>query len=491
MNRRSMFVFMSLLLVMSMLLAACGGAAEPTAAPAPAVDTAATEAASAAAAVVDTAATEAAAAAAVVDTAATEAAATAATAEAEAAAVVDTAATEAAAAAEATPAEEPTEVPFVRSCKAGTPSLLIWADDTRSPSLIALKDQVMAETGICLDVQEVGFGDIRTKISLAGPAGEGPDIFVGANDWLGELYANGVVAPVDLGDKAADFDPVATQAFTYEGQLYGLPNAVESVAFLCNPGLIDSAPASYDEVRAMSEAAASAGDLTQFFAEIREDPYHQEPIQTAFGGYIFGQNDDGTYDACDVGLDSQGAIDYLTWVDGMVKDGLLSGDVDWDTAHVLFETGKAACIVTGPWALERFQKAGVDYAFYPFPTQEGNTASPFVGVQGFMINSFSANKVLAQTFLTDYVATQDIMEAFYKTGNRPPAYLPARGVMDDDAQAFAEAAAVGHPMPAIPAMNAVWDAWGNAIKTVFLQSATPEEAAATAAAAVREAAACQ
>lgn len=480
MNRRTMLVFVSLLVMMSMLLGACGGAAEPTAAPAPAVDTAATEAASAAAAAVDTAATEAAAAAAQVDTAATEAAATAATTEAEAAAAV-----------EATPAEEPTEVPFVRSCKAGTPSLLIWADDQRSASLIGLKDQVMAETGVCLDIQEIPFDGIRTKISLAGPAGEGPDIFVGAHDWLGELYANGVVAPVDLGDKAADFDPVAIQAFTYEGQLYGLPNAVESVAFLCNPGLIDTAPTSYDEVRAMSEAAASAGVLTQFFAEIREDPYHQEPTQTAFGGYIFGQNDDGTYDACDVGLDSEGSIDYLKWVDGMVKDGLLSGDVDWDTAHVLFETGKAACIITGPWALDRFNTAGVDYAFYPFPTQPGHTASPFVGVQGFMINSFSDNKVLAQSFLTDYIATKDIMEAFYASGNRPPAFLPAREVMDADAQAFAEAAASGHPMPAIPAMNAVWAAWGDAIKTVFLQSATPEDAAASAAAAVREAAACQ
>ncbi|MCB0198633.1 MAG: maltose ABC transporter substrate-binding protein [Caldilineae bacterium] len=495
MNRRSLFVFMSLLVVLSMLLAACGGGAEPTAAP---VDTAATDAANAAAAAADTAATEAAAAAAEVDTAATEAAAAAESAAAE----VDTAATEAAdaaataeaeaaAAAEGDMAAEPTEEPFVSTCEAGSPSLLIWADDQRSASLIELKDQVLAETGVCLDVQEIPFGDIRTKISLAGPAGEGPDIFVGAHDWLGELYANGVVAPIDLGAKASDFDPVAVQAFTYEGELYGMPNAVENVAFICNPDLIDAAPASYDDVRSMSEAAAEAGELTQFFAQLREDAYHQEPIQTAFGGYIFGQNDDGTYDACDVGLDSEGAVAYLTWVDQMVKDGLLSGDVDWETAHVLFETGDAACIITGPWALDRFNTAGVNYDFYPFPSQPGHEASPFVGVQGFMINSFSDNKVLAQTFLTDYVATEPVMEAFYESGNRPPAYLPARGAMDEDAQAFAEAGANAHPMPAIPAMNAVWDAWGNAVKTVFLQSATPEQAAADAAATVREAAACE
>ncbi len=41
-----------------------------------------------------------------------------------------------------------------------------------------------------------------------------------------------------------------------------------------------------------------------------------------------------------------------------------------------------------------------------------------------MINSFSDDKVLAQSFLTDYVATQDVMEAFYAV-RQPPAGLPA------------------------------------------------------------------
>lgn len=62
--------------------------------------------------------------------------------------------------------------------------------------------------------------------------------------------------------------------------------------------------------------------------------------------------------------------------------------------------------------------------------------------------------------------------------------------MDEIGQAFAEVIGLGHPMPAIPAMNAVWAAWGDAIKTVMLGSATPEEAAATAAKQVRDASSC-
>ena len=467
MSRRNWSIVLALLVVASMLLAACGGGAEPTAVPAPAVDTAATEAAAAAAAV---------------DTAATEAAA--------AAAAVDTAATEAAAAAAAVATEVPTAAPAPGgACPAGSPTLTVWADKERSAALLTIRDQVIAETGICLDIQEVGFGDIRSNISLAAPAGEGPDIFVGANDWLGELAANGVPAEIDLGAKAADFDPVALEAFSFGGKLLGVPYAVENVAFVCNSDLVPTPPTTYDELKTMAKEMQDAGTVKQFFALMAGDPYHQEPVNTAFGGYIFGQTETG-YDACDVGLDSQGAIDYLTWIDGMVKDGLLSADVNWDTAHTLFDTGDAACMITGPWAIQRFQDAGINFSIGAVPAQ-AQPGSPFVGVQGFMVNAFSDDRVLAQTFLLDYVATQPVMETLYETGDRPPAYLPARGVMDEIATAFSEVTASGHPMPNIVAMSAVWSSWGDAIVTVFQQSATPEQAAATAAQQVRAAAGCE
>jgi arabinogalactan oligomer / maltooligosaccharide transport system substrate-binding protein len=197
------------------------------------------------------------------------------------------------------------------------------------------------------------------------------------------------------------------------------------------------------------------------------------------------------YDACDVGLDSEGAIDGLTWIDSMVKDGLLSADLNWDVAHTLFDTGDAACMITGPWAINRFQEAGINYTINPLPGQ-AQEGSPFIGVQGFMVNDFSPNKVLAQSFLVDFLATQEVMEQFYLQGERVPAYIPARGVLNDDAKAFAVAGENGHPMPNITAMNAVWDAWGTvAITTVFQQSATPESAATTAAGQVRTAAGCE
>lgn len=444
MSRRNWSIVIALLVVASMLLAACGGGATPTTAPA-----------------------------------ATEAPAAAAPTEAPAAEAPT----------EAPAAEAPTTAPATTgaACPAGAPVLRIWADDTRTPILLGIRDQVMTETGVCLDVQELGFDQMRSQINLAGPAGEGPDIFVGAHDWLGELTANGVVAEMDLGAKAADFDPVSLTAFSWDGKLYGMPYAVEAVGFFCNADIVPTPPTTYDEVKAMSEA--SKGDLTQFFALQTADPYHNEPVNTAFGGYIFGLTDTG-YEACDVGLDSEGAVAYLQWLKDMVDAGLLDPNVDGATAETLFVDGRAGCMITGPWNVDKFRDAGINFSMSAFPaaTQPG---SPFVGVQGFMINAFSPNRVLAQSFLLDYIATTELQTALYEAGNRPPAYMPARGAMDETGQAFADVIGLGHPMPGIPAMGAVWSSWGDAIKTVMLGSATPEAAAATAAQQVRDAAQCK
>ncbi|MBS3941005.1 MAG: extracellular solute-binding protein, partial [Actinobacteria bacterium] len=69
--------------------------------------------------------------------------------------------------------------------------LVIWADDTRAPILEPLAEEFGAAEGITVAVQEVPFDQIRDLVSVQGPAGQGPDVFIGAHDWLGELAENG------------------------------------------------------------------------------------------------------------------------------------------------------------------------------------------------------------------------------------------------------------------------------------------------------------
>lgn len=379
---------------------------------------------------------------------------------------------------------------LVVSSAQDNPTLLIWADETRAAVIEELGASFEEEYGVTLEVQQLGFGDIRDQLRIAGPAGEGPDVIIGAHDWLGELVLNGLVAPIDLGDTAENFLPVTIQAFTYEGQLYGVPYALENIALYRNTDLVPEAPATWEEVRAISEEINSADAETYGFIRQEGDPYHFYPIQTAFGGYVFGRDDEGNYNPEDVGIDNEGSVAALQWVTDMIDAGLIPTGLDGAAAEALFMEGKAGMYISGPWNLDRFTDAGVPIAVSPIPAAEegGEPGAPFLGVQGFMISAFSEQPLLAQAFLTDFVASEEVQTAIASAeGARPSAYASvAEATENEFYAAFGEAGAAGQPMPAIPAMSAVWTDWGNAVTLAMQGEQTAEEAFTTAAETIRE-----
>lgn len=387
------------------------------------------------------------------------------------------------------PMEEPTEAPMEEEAAESELSLTIWADDTRAPILQDLAAGFEEEYGVALVIEELEFGDIRDQMGIAAPAGEGPDIIIGAHDWLGELVSNGLLAPIDLGDKADQFLPSTIDAFTYDGELYGMPYSFENVAFFINTDLVPECPTTWDEVLTISEELAANNDdnveTNQYgFVRMEGDPYHFFPIQTAFGGYVFGVTDEG-YDPTDVGIDSEGSLAAAEWWDSYVKAGLQPPAVDWDTLHLWFESGQAAMTITGPWALDRIRESGIPYQICDIPDQTSEGV-PFSGVQGMMISAFSEDPLLAQIFLTEFVATEDVMQAFFDANPRPSAFLPVlEGIDDADFAAFGSAGENALPMPAIPEMSSVWESWTNAVTLIHQQGDDPINAFTNAAEQIR------
>lgn len=383
---------------------------------------------------------------------------------------------------EATVVEEPTEAPAVEEPAV---TLRIWADDTRTPILLDLADDFLAEYNVKLEVEDLGVvQDIRSQAIIAIPAGEGPDIFVGVHDWLGALVESGLVAPIELGDKADSFVGSSLDAFTYvDGNLYGVPYATENLGFFYNTELVEEPPTTLEEMLEIGRTLQADGTV-QYAIAIGGDPgYNALPFQTAFGGYVFGVDESGAWNADDVGLDGEGMIDAVTWMVSVVDEGLMPETTDYETAHSLFETGKIPFLMAGPWALDRIRASGVPYAVTAFPDE----GAPFLGVQGFMVNAFSENALLAQAFLTEFVATDETMQLLYETGLRPSAFKSVLETTDDpDLKAMGEAGANAIPMPNIPEMGSVWSAWNNGITLALTGQLSPEESMKDAANQVRD-----
>lgn len=359
--------------------------------------------------------------------------------------------------------------------------LVIWADADRVQVLTPFAEQFAADNGITVAVQEVGSGDIRDRLITAAPAGEGPDIIAGAHDWLGQLVSAGVVAPLDLGAVEDQFTEAAVQAFNYEGQIYGLPYAVENIALVRNVDLVPESPGTFEEMVDVALQLRDEGTITLPLA-LQEngngDPYHNYPIVTALGGYVFGRNADGSYNPDDIGIDSEGGLAAANYFGELSDQGVISVDTLYDVMIESFSSGQSPFAITGPWAIAAFDEAGVNYVVEPIPPIQGGEPQPFIGVQGFMVSSFAENPLIAQTFVLDVMSTQEVQEALFQAGNRAPAHIAAYEAVAADnpnVEGFGSAGVNGYPMPAIPEMGSVWEAWTNAYELIFTGN-DPEQA---------------
>ncbi len=349
-------------------------------------------------------------------------------------------------------------------------TLRIWADEQRAPVLNELAADFLAEYNVELVVENIS--GIRDQFLVAAPAGEGPDIIVVAHDQAAAIVASGLAAPVDLGAKAGDFTEEALKAFTYEGVLYGMPYATENLGFFYNTDLVETAPTTWQEVYDISRQLIDEGKI-EYGIALAGTSYDAYPWMTSQGGYIFGLDENGDYNPQDVGVGGEGMIAFGNMAKQWADDGILSPNTDNTTAKSMFLNGQIAFFMNGPWELTNLREAGTPFTITTFP--DGGV--PFLGVQGFMINAFSENILLAEAFLTEYVATEETMLKFVESDPRVPAYVPALEQMTDpDLMLIGEAGVGAQPMPAIPEMGKVWGDWGNALTFILNGEKTPAEA---------------
>lgn len=352
--------------------------------------------------------------------------------------------------------------------------LLIWADETRAGPVGDLAKSWGDENGVAVEVVQINFDDLKDQYAQQAPAGQGPDIFIGANDWSGEFTASGLIAPIDLGDNRDNFNPAAVDAFTVEGQTYGVPTNTENIVMFRNTELAPEAPASIDEM-AETGLALQAEGKTQFPIGLqvgdKGDAYHAYPFLSAAGGYFFGGPDgDGNYDVNDVGIASEGGLAFAeAWgqlgADGAIKSTFTGGDLESAWA-----AGELAYWITGPWNTGKVQESGVAFEAEPVPGWDGvdGDALPIVGAQGFMLNQDSTNPTTAQAFL-DAIMNTEFMNSVYEADLRPPAWSESAAAAESDpvVAAILEFGDGGYPNLPYPEMGIVYEETGLAQKKIL------------------------
>ena len=377
---------------------------------------------------------------------------------------------------ETTSAADKTTEATTSEAPAGGGEITVWVDANREPAFKVAAQNYETATGNKVNLVVKENDQMRTEFLSQVPTGKGPDISFGAHDWLGEMVANGVVAPITLGDKAAEFNPTAIQAVTLDGQVYGVPYSVENVAIIRNTKLADSTPATFDEMIAKGKAA---GTKYAFLVQVGEtgDPYTLAAFQNSFGAPVF-ESENGLYTS-KLALGGENGNAFAAWLAAQGKAGTLDTAVNYDVAVEAFKNGESPYILGGPWMIADFKAAGIDVAVDPIPSAGPNPSQPFMGVQQGFVSSKSANQLLAIDFLVNYVSTEEIQTELFNIGYRQPALTAAadKAASDTAMAGFAKAGEASIPMPNIPEMGAVWGFWGVTEAQIISGTATDPAAA--------------
>ena len=84
-----------------------------------------------------------------------------------------------------------------------------------------------------INVLQVPFNDIFNKYATDVASGAGPDMYIAPNDNLGDQARNGLIADISAlaEGRLGDYTPLAVEGMSVDGQLYGIPESLKAVVF--------------------------------------------------------------------------------------------------------------------------------------------------------------------------------------------------------------------------------------------------------------------
>jgi arabinogalactan oligomer / maltooligosaccharide transport system substrate-binding protein len=363
--------------------------------------------------------------------------------------------------------------------------LLVWEDIEKGAGIKDAIAKFEEENGVKVKVVEKAYAQQIEDLRMDGPGGTGPDVLTMPGDQIGTAVTEGLIKELNVGeDVQSIYTEVAMKSQMVDNKVYGLPKAVETTMLYYNKDLVSDAelPTTLD---GWYEYSKKVTDGEKFgFLALFDQIYYAQSIMSGYGGYIFGADDKGNYDPADIGLNNKGALEGAEYIQKFYKEGLfpagIIGEQGINVLESLFTEGKAAAVISGPWNIEPFTKAGINFGVTKLPElSNGENMSSFVGVKSYNVSAYSKNAELAEKLVV-FLANEENSKARYEVTKEVPAVSALANdpvvAESEAAQAVAEQSQFAELTPNIPEMNEVWTPTDSALQTIATGKAQPKEA---------------
>jgi len=347
--------------------------------------------------------------------------------------------------------------------------LVVW-HSYRADEQKALEQCVAVWNRAHADVQvealALPYDGFASKLEAAIPRGNGPDLVIFGHSAIGDWARAGLIVPLHINDDAiAQFLDGTVEPLRQNGQLWGAPLAFKSLALFYRKDLVAHPPATTDELVALAKqvkATEPAGHYALAY-EAGASFYHA-PWLHGFGGRLLD-------DAGKPALDSPGAIASAAFIESLAAAELLPPESTGVVAAQLFNDGRAALTINGPWFVGEIAR-GVPFGVAPLPTVSatGKPAAPLVEIEAVLMPARGHAPEAAAAFAL-WLAGGEAARIRARIGRQTVA---ARAAWDDPEiardpilSAFRAQLAATVPMPSSPAIRQVWEPLNQALRKVL------------------------
>jgi arabinogalactan oligomer / maltooligosaccharide transport system permease protein len=322
-----------------------------------------------------------------------------------------------------------------------------------------------SEHHVRVTVLAVPYEAYLAKLEAAIPRGNGPDLFLGPHNRLGEYLLHRLSAPV--GDAFPDedlalYEDVTSAAVSFDGKRYGVPLASKCAALYYDKRVFADPPRTLGAVRRVQ---LPKGTWPLVYES--QSMYYHAAILHAYGGKLF----DGGFAM--VGPAAERALDAAR---DLITSRVVPDEASGDLVKKLFAGGKAASAIGGPWLAADLDPS-LPYAVVPLPEIEGvGPMRPFLTVEAAFLTPEGAKNadvralarslggISAATVRAD-IGKQIVATRAYWSEPRDPVLT-----------AFHDASTTAIPMPVSMAMNPVWVPAEQAIRKVLRGDASAKDA---------------
>jgi len=316
---------------------------------------------------------------------------------------------------------------FVVPSASAASEIVVWADESRGPNLtkvIAAKGDWVPGYTVKI-VTFSSFDALKDAFDKATDA-TGPDIVVGANDWVPTGAKSGKLAPITLtASVKARFNPTQLFDLTYKKSLYGVPIDVNNVAMIYNEKLVSSAPKTFGEMVSYYKANKASKSLKAGLCVAGGGmSWGAHSVFSALGAdaYQFNSRDEIVYNrSFDYPKFSKNVKTYL--LDGKKSNGFFPAT---DTGcKDNFLAGSVPFAVIGNWEWKDYVAKGFEMNLMPVPGVSADKPGKMFGsVSGAMLTTYAAKHGVsagAKSLMTDFFASTAGQVAYQALEGRPPA----------------------------------------------------------------------